>query len=98
MAQVMKRMVDINKENECTFRKPFPATHDSKFKLRFTTSTFKKNTDVRAVYKNRLGELTLRLLHGTVVNTKDHLNNFSTLKKTWSLILLIKLKGRRACL
>ncbi len=40
VAQVMKRMVEIYKENECTLRKPFPATYDAKFKLRFTTIVF----------------------------------------------------------
>ncbi len=64
MAQVKKRMVDINKEIEWTLQKLFPATHDSEFKLRFTSQSFKQNTGVSAVYKNRFGELTLPLLHG----------------------------------
>ncbi len=63
MALVMKRMVDIYKENEWALRKHFPATHDSKVKLRFITLSSRKNTDVSAVYNNCLGELTPRSDH-----------------------------------
>ncbi len=64
MARVLKRLINIFKENECTHRKTFLVTHDFKFKLRFTTWHFKKNTGVSALYKKRLGELTLLLFQG----------------------------------
>ncbi len=78
MAQVMKFMVDFFNQNERTLRNPFPSKHDSQFKLRFTTLSFKKNTHVIAMYMNRLGKLKFPCSMGTVVNSKDHLNRFST--------------------
>ncbi len=61
MAQVMKRMVDIYKENEWT-----------RFQIQATS--FKNNTDVRTASES----LRYPCSTGPVVNTKDHLNTFST--------------------